>query len=131
MNKKTSGFSLVELLIVIAIIAILTTVAVPMYSKYITENNRSEAVTALLAAASAQDKNELENGSFVDDITTIYPANTENGLYVLSGGTIASGSGYEIIATAQGSQASDTDCATITLRVRGGVVSKTPAECWS
>ena len=131
MNKKTNGFSLVELLIVISIIAILATVAVPMYDRYITENNRSEAVTALLAAGAAQDRQELNNGSFVDDITTIYPANTDNGLYVLSGSTIASGSGYEIIATAQGPQANDIDCATITLRVRGGVVSKTPAECWA
>src|SRR4051812_30423491 len=47
--RNASGFTLIELMITVAIIAILTSIAVPSYTTYITRSKISEATTALLA----------------------------------------------------------------------------------
>ena len=127
---KNKGFSLIELMVVVGILAILIVVGVPMYGKYKIKSNRSEATYSLLAASAAQERFEITNDSYSDTLSDIYPTTTETGLYTLSGILISGGDGYQIMATAQGSQASDTVCQTITLKVIRGIESKTPAECW-
>lgn len=57
LDKK--GFSLVELMVVITIIAILVSIGVPIYNSYLLRNHRSEATSELLSAANAADNYEI------------------------------------------------------------------------
>ncbi|QLE79145.1 prepilin-type N-terminal cleavage/methylation domain-containing protein [Francisella sp. Scap27] len=134
-NKK--GFSLVELMVVIAIIAILASVGIPMYNNYTLKSHRSEAQAELLSAANAADSFEIRNGEFPSgsDITSFWrSATTQNGFYTLAycggGDPSCPDVEYTITATAIGSQTSDTPCTNIELEVNGAVTNKTPAECW-
>lgn len=142
MNNK--GFSLVELMVVIAIIAILASIGIPMYNNYILKNRRSEATAELLSAANAADNFEIRNGSFPsgNDISTFYHPDTKNGYYSLdycSGESSCSDVSYVITATAQNSQTADTPCSSIELEVNGGIVNQTATdsdgnynkECWN
>jgi type IV pilus assembly protein PilE len=134
---KTKGFSLVELMVVIAIIAILASVAMPAYTNYILKSHRSEASAELLSAASAADNFEIRNGVFPSgsDISTFYHASSQNDYYTLAycggGDAICPNVDYVITATANDSQEGDTPCKSLEIEVSGAIINKTPTECWS
>lgn len=62
MGKK--GFSLMEVMIVVAIVGILAAIAIPSYTGYVTRTKRSEAVTALQTVALYQEKHMAERGQY-------------------------------------------------------------------
>lgn len=63
---KNLGFTLIELMIVVAIIAILAAIAYPSYQNYVQRTKRVEAQTELLAIAQKLASYKLANGSFYD-----------------------------------------------------------------
>ena len=68
--KSTKGFTLIELMIVVAIIGILASVAVPAYTKYIDRANFSEVVGAVSAVKTGMDLCVQQNGYALSDLTT-------------------------------------------------------------
>ena len=60
-RRRTSGFTLVEILIVITIIGVLASIAYPSYQQYIIKANRAAAQQFLLEAASVQHQYFLAN----------------------------------------------------------------------
>lgn len=144
------GFTLVELIIVVAIVAILAAVALPSYQSQVAETKRSEAQVALQSIAIALETYYRKNLTYVGPAfyannadrgnlnqTDIYPQYlpkdysgadyAATASYQLSF-TTQTANTYTIVATAQGGQASaDSDCAILTLN-HLGVVS--PAGCW-
>lgn len=129
---------MIELLIVIAIIGILTAIALPAYTRYVTRTNRSEATTALLDLANKMEEYYAQNNNYGTSATT--PATvgasdiTQNGLYNLS--ISASATTYVLTATPQGAQATnDTECGSFTYNQLGerGIVTTgtgTVNTCW-
>jgi len=66
---KRNGFSLIELLIVIAIVAILATIAVPAYGDYIVRANRRAAQAEMMEIANRERQYLLANRTYADEAT--------------------------------------------------------------
>ncbi|MCL1138934.1 type IV pilin protein [Shewanella pneumatophori] len=127
MNKK--GFSLIELMIAVAIMGILASVAYPSYVQYVAKGARADGLAGLMKVANLQEQYYLDNRQYATDMTKLGlaadPFVVENGFYSIdSTGT----SGFVAIATALGAQASrDSGCTAIQITETG---AKTPLECW-
>lgn len=133
-----------ELMVVVAIIAVLASVAIPTYRQYLIRSQRSEAKIALLQLQTAQEKFYMQNNAFADDadVTTASPNGlglpgvTETGKYDIRITAYGVG-GQSFTATASpragGGQADDTACANFTITDRGtrGVSGPKGAQaCW-
>jgi len=118
-RRTERGVTLVELLLVVAIVAILGTIAVSNYRSYSLRANRVEAKSALLNIQTAQEKyylNEHEYGTLAE---LKQRAVTERGQYTVAVVVDADGEGYTATATAVGSQVADKDCAVFTIDQTG------------
>lgn len=77
---RSNGFTLIELLITVAIIGILSTIALPVYTNYIVKGSRAAAQTELLNLASLQEKIYLNSNNYTNNLTTAYDGTTTGGL---------------------------------------------------
>ena len=137
----TSGFTLIEIMIVVAIIAIIAAVALPSYLDSVRKARRSDAITALAKAQQAQERFRANNSNFGNAFANVglatfaaSAAATNNtfdgadGYYtvVFTAPTSASPSStdYTILAYAKAgtSQAKDNGCQCLQLRMTGGNV---------
>lgn len=73
MKKLQKGFTLIELMIVVAIIGILAAVAIPAYQDYIARAQVSEAVTLLGGAKTPMAEFYADNGAWPANVTTVVP----------------------------------------------------------
>ncbi len=72
-KSKQNGFTLVELMIVIAIIGILTALAFPSYQGHLKTSRRADAKSALMGLANAMERHFTENNSYVGAATNGVP----------------------------------------------------------
>jgi type IV pilus assembly protein PilE len=93
--KRSSGFTLMELMIVVAIIGILASIAIPAYSEYVIRGKRSDAKAALLNMQLAQEKYRANCPTYATAIGNAMSCVTGN--YTLVGST-TSPDGYYTIA---------------------------------
>ncbi|WP_018878762.1 type IV pilin protein [Thioalkalivibrio sp. ALE28] len=131
-NTKALGFTLIELMIVVAVVAILAAIAYPSYQNYILKSQRADAHDSLLRIQLEQERWRANNPAYTGELSDLgLTGESDDGHYQLAISD-ESGSGFTATATApQGSrQLNDTGCTTITLRVTGGSSTRTPADCW-
>ena len=135
-GRRGRGFTLIELMIVVAVVALLAVVALPAYQDSVRKARRTEAKAALSEAAMMMERYLTEKGTYatarlgVDlDPPAVYRNLSENGYYALS--LESEAATFILKAVPQGSQAVDA-CGTYTLTQRGerGVSARTAAECW-
>ena len=129
--KKVRGFTLIELMIVIAIVAILAAVAYPSYLDSIRTARRADAMDGILGLQNQQEKWRANNTAYNDFADAI----SVDGYYTLAitDGT-ATATSYTLTATAVlgTSQVGDAGCTIMTLTVVAATPrgAKTPAVCW-
>jgi len=124
-----SGFTLIELMVVVAIIGILAAIAYPSYLNYVRKTDRSDAESTLLSMGQSLERCYTQNFTYLNcpNVTpTPNPQTTQNGYYTLA--ATANTNTYALTATAQGVQTKDTDCPSLSLDNTG---AKTPTSCWS
>ncbi len=95
------GFTLVELMIAVAIIAIITAVALPAYNEYVTRSRLTEAFSSMATAAAAAEQywsNQTPRTYVNFNASRSWPQNTANFSYALA----ADPSTFTITATGQG-----------------------------
>ncbi|WP_036167455.1 type IV pilin protein [Massilia sp. 9096] len=138
MKQQVAGFSLIELLAVVAIIGILTAVAVPAYGGYVTRSRLVEAFSALGAAQTTAEEYWNNNHTYVglDTVDATHPRrlppDSANFTFTLAAG--ATDSAYTIVATGRGATAGFTYTidqggtrATTAAPAGYGAI---PASCW-
>jgi type IV pilus assembly protein PilE len=117
--RATSGLGLIELLVVLAIAALLAGVAYPSYQGAVQQARRTEALTwfARLQLAQARHRgNHPTYGTLAElGLATL----TSGGHYGLSEQP-PSAVGYEVVASARGPQVGDARCRHLLLRLEGG-----------
>jgi type IV pilus assembly protein PilE len=139
---RERGVTLIELMIVVVVLAILGSISVSSYRRYLLRSNRTDATAMLLRIQVAQEKFFLQNNGYADggQLTDAPPAGLGIGVDadgVTPGGfyTIAlerpDATHYTATATAREGQTQDkADCQTFSINEQG---TRTPAEssgCW-
>ena len=143
MPIRPQGVTLIELLIVVVIVAVMASAAMPNYGRYMLRAHRVEAKSALLNLATAQEKFYLQNNRYAGQSALAsappdglgLPGTTGNGRYSIAI-IVASTTAFSATATAAGPQTADGDCATFTidsLGLRGATdrIGNAATECWN
>lgn len=125
------GFSLIELMIVVAIISILAAIAYPSYQQYVLRGKRAEARAALLDAAARQERYYSDNNRYGSLAAAGIPATTENNHYDIS--IVLANNDQNFTLTAD-PVFDDPLCDNLTLnnagvRTENGTATD-PSECW-
>ena len=135
--KRTSGFTLIELMIVVIIIGILLGIALPAYQGYVLRSHRTDAHSSLIDIAARQERYIAQNNAYTLDISGntglgLGSTTSREGYYTLEisapCGDIANC--YLITASAAGSQANDAECEDITYDSTGAKGGTTANICW-
>jgi len=140
--RKVRGVTLVELMIVIAVIGTLAAIAIPSYRRYLIRSQRSEAKISLMQLQTAEEKFYLQNNAYTNNVTAAPPtglglqATSETGKYNIAITTFpADAQSYTATASPRsgGGQTDDTQCVNFTINERGtrGVSGPSGTQfCW-
>jgi type IV pilus assembly protein PilE len=152
--RRIAGFTLLELVIVIAIVAVLAAVAYPSYENQVRKGRRADAISLLSDVQQAQERWRANNAAYTSTIgsggllgigsSNYYTIGTAAGPI---GGVGLASNTYSVTAQAQGSQTADTGCQVLEFRSVVGTPSHwagtsvgtlanaasdaTAARCWA
>ena len=146
-NRNRHGFTLIELMIAVAIVGILAAIAYPSYQNSVTKSRRAEGKSLLLDAAAREERFFAQYNQYTTTIVApsgcagsvcglnYSSSNSTNGYYTLTtpAATNPSTAVFGLTATPQGAQATgDPSCATFTLNNLGvkGATGTNTSVCW-
>lgn len=133
-HKKQLGFTLIEVMIVVAIIGILSAIAYPSYAEYIRRGHRAEARAGVLQAAQWLERAATATGTY--PLTAAFPATMKkvpNDRYDIS--VVSDGATFTLTATPKNAQTGD-KCGNYTVTnvglrgAKGVTTGDIVTECW-
>ncbi|HRQ59410.1 MAG TPA: type IV pilin protein [Azoarcus taiwanensis] len=136
--RTQSGFTLIELMIVLAVIGILAAIAYPSFQRFVVKANRGEAHAALQQIQLLQETQRRATGTYADNaaLEAALDNLAKADLYTYAI-TAASATEFTAVATAVGQQAArevalfdSASCDAITLVNSLAGIQRTPARCW-
>jgi type IV pilus assembly protein PilE len=137
--RNQAGFSLIELMIVVIVVAILASIAVPTYQNQIRDARRADGQGQLLQTAQQLERCYTRFGAYNNGNCQVFLdlaggiASTE-GHYQITAAAGPAPTTFTLQAVPQGAQAGDAECGTLTLDQAGvrGYTGTSPAleECW-
>lgn len=137
-SRRQRGVTLIELLIVIVIVSILASIAIPGYRAYVIRVNRIDGKSRLLSFASRLERcftrtnNYTISGDAGGAACLALPFTNPEGTYTFTGNIQALA--FTLTATPINGQAQDTKCTTLTIDqtgLQGATGTLTPLQCWS
>lgn len=142
MPAKEGGFTLIELMIAVAVIGILAAIAYPAYTDYVRRSHRAEAKSLLLQDAQFLERNMTETNRYHEDsgnnpISLPFQNAPQDGVasYTISANPLTATTFTLHAAPVAGGMMATDACGTLTLDHRGqkGVTGATlsAAECWN
>jgi type IV pilus assembly protein PilE len=131
-GAQQAGFTMIEAMIVVGLLAIAASLAVPSYSAYVVRTHRTEAIETLLATAACQERLFIRNNAYDADSCE---GNSQNDYYTITVTTTNTDQNFVASAVPQGGQVDDncgtlsiTDIGVKTAAGQSGAFSK---QCWS
>lgn len=145
-KRRELGFSLVELMIVVAIVAIIASLAYPSYTQYVVNTKRTTAASALLRVANRQQQFFMDNKSYAANLTNLgfaanplvmsdtgnsVAAGDADAVYSIALSNISATTYTATAAPLHGQLARDTECGSLVLNQAGTKSSSAGGDdCW-
>lgn len=129
-RRLTRGFTLIELMVAVAIIGILTSIALPAYQEYVLTTNRAKAKACMSEYAQFMERYYTTNMTYIDAAPAL-GCQDEGGLasrYTITVSDLGARA-YTITATAIGSQTKDR-CGNLGLNQLGAKTASGAGTCW-
>lgn len=133
MKSGQTAYSLIELLLALAILGILLAVSYPSYQRHVLRSYRAEAMADLLLLANSLEQYRADNGSYSDNFTELGCLTlSESGRYEFTISLSEAGQAFVVTADALGVQRADTECGQFSLNQFGqrNTSGAYPVSCW-
>ncbi|WP_428422550.1 type IV pilin protein [Methylibium sp.] len=133
---RAGGFSLVELMMALAIVGILAVVTYPAFMAQLHKSRRLDAIAALAQVQQAQERWRANNTTYAGSLAALGLSPPGSGRYRVAISDSAA-HGYTATASAAESQASDTLCSSLSVTLSGGNTtysstgSAAAGTCWN
>jgi len=141
-HSNQGGFTLLELMVTVVIVAIMASIALPSYREQITKTRRADARQELMELATAQERFYTNCNRYATALDGAQAScaglgqaastrTSENGFYTIS--LTGDGATFTLTAAPRSSQSGDAKCGTLSLTdagVKGATGTLGAAECW-
>lgn len=133
--KRARGFTLIELMIVVAIVAVLATLALGAYGKQVRKSKRAEAKQVLSDLSLREEKYRASNALYATCDQAFSPTTCANMNLTFTNYTISvsnvTGTTYTLTAVPKTTDQAKDICGTLTYAMSAGVITKSPlTNCW-